>query len=266
MKREDVVREINNLKGAEGHKWVVETYNSITPRPRGYKLQESDFWCAATVSAIFHKLGYDALAECSCPVMVTKAQKLGLWDERDDRIPEVGDVILYDWQDSGKGDNRGEPDHIGFVIKVDGNKITVREGNKNGSIGNRVLNINGKTIRGFIVPPYDETSQVTDEPRDVITPPTSTPSPSVTYKVGNVYSVSVKSALNVRKGPGKGFGLVGYRNLTADAKRHAIKNSSALLNNTRVTCKAVKNDGNDVWIQIPSGWICAKSGNNVYVK
>lgn len=272
MKRADVVHEITNLKGEEGHKWVVDTYNSISPRPRGYKLQNSDFWCAATVSAVFHKLGYDALAECSCPVMVTKAQKLGLWDERDDRVPEVGDVILYDWQDSGKGDDRGEPDHIGIVVKVDGNKITVREGNKNGSVGNRTLDVNGKYIRGYIIPPYDDSSAAVDDTsieKNEAVPQVSsstTPNASTAYKVGNTYTISVNSALNVRKGPGTNYGLVGYRNLTADARRHAFKGSSALLGNTRVTCKAVKNNGNEVWMQIPSGWICAKSGSKVYVK
>lgn len=156
MKRSDVLHEITNLKGADAHDWVVDTYNSISPRPRGYKLQSKDPWCAATVSAVLHKCGYDDLAECSCPVMTQKARDKGIWIEDDSYIPKAGDIIMYDWQDNGQGDNEGNPDHVGIVVKVDGDNITVREGNKNGSVGNRQIKVNGRYIRGFITPQYEE--------------------------------------------------------------------------------------------------------------
>ena len=158
MKRSDVVNKINSLSGSSGHHWVVDTYNSIKPLPRGYVLQYSNYWCAATVSAVFHSLGYDDLAECSCVMMVKKAKNLGIWEENDAYIPKEADVILYDWEDDGKGDNKGEPNHIGIVIEVNEAKKTfvVREGNKNNSLGNREMKINGKTIRGFITPNYEE--------------------------------------------------------------------------------------------------------------
>ena len=83
--------------------------------------------------------------------------------------------------------------------------------------------------------------------------------------VGKVYTVRVSSALNVRKGPGKNYALVGYKNLTADGKKHAYK-SGALKNGTRVTCMAVQVMDNTTWIQIPSGWICAEAGGVKYVQ
>lgn len=86
------------------------------------------------------------------------------------------------------------------------------------------------------------------------------------YKVGQTYTISVKSALNVRKGAGKEYGLVGYRNLTPDGRKHAIASSGALRNGTRVICNEVKNVGNTVWIKIPSGWICGKDGDKIFVK
>lgn len=158
MKRSDVISKIKSLNGESGHKWVVDTYNKITPLPRGYKLQNDDWWCAATISAVFHSLGYDDLAECSCPMMIKKATKLGIWEENDAYIPKPADVILYDWEDDGKGDNRGEPNHVGFVIEVnEANKtFIVREGNKKNTVGNREMKINGKTIRGFIKPEYEQ--------------------------------------------------------------------------------------------------------------
>ena len=85
------------------------------------------------------------------------------------------------------------------------------------------------------------------------------------YKVGGVYTVSVRSALNVRKGAGKNYDLVGFRNLTPDGKAHANHNG-ALLNGTKVTVKEVKIAGEQIWLKIPSGWICGKDGAKILVK
>lgn len=85
------------------------------------------------------------------------------------------------------------------------------------------------------------------------------------YKVGGVYTVSVRSALNVRKGPGKNHDLIGFRNLTPDGKAHA-NHLGALLNGTKVTVKEVKIAGDQIWLKIPSGWICGKDGAKILVK
>ena len=85
------------------------------------------------------------------------------------------------------------------------------------------------------------------------------------YKVGGVYTVSVRSALNVRKGAGKNYDLVGFRNLTPDGKAHA-NHYGALLNGTKVTVKEVKIAGDQIWLKIPSGWICGKDGTKILVK
>ena len=85
------------------------------------------------------------------------------------------------------------------------------------------------------------------------------------YEVGKVYTVNVKTALNVRKGAGKGYGLVGYAGLTEDGKKHAYPNG-ALKNGTRVTVVAVKEiSPTDIWVKIPSGWICAVDGDRKFV-
>lgn len=85
------------------------------------------------------------------------------------------------------------------------------------------------------------------------------------YKVGGVYTVSVRTALNVRKGAGKNYDLVGFRNLTPDGKAHA-NHYGALLNGTKVTVKEVKIAGDQIWLKIPSGWICGKDGTKILVK
>lgn len=89
--------------------------------------------------------------------------------------------------------------------------------------------------------------------------------PADPYTVGDTYTISVNTALNVRIAAGIENPLVGYENLTSDGKKHAYYNG-ALKNGTRVTCLEVKVLRPDyVWIRIPSGWICAIDGNKKYV-
>lgn len=260
MNREEVVSKVSSLNGKNAHAFVIDTYNSIDPLPRGYVLQEKDPWCAATVSAVLHDLGYDDISECSCPIMVKKAKDLGIWVEDDAYIPKPGDVIMYDWQDDNSGDNMGNPDHVGIVVKVDDNKITVREGNKNNAVGNRVILRNGKFIRGYIVPKYEE------EPAGVlIDSDIKSTSSILPYEPGETYTVSVMTSLNVRKGPGTNYGLVGYKNLTPNGKEHATS-AGALKPGTKVTCSDLQITGDDVWMKIPSGWIMARNGKTSYVK
>ena len=163
MKRKAIVDTINNLKGQAGHEEVVKVYNSQKPLPRGYAITLKDPWCAATVSAVFLLNDYKVFSECSCNRMIEKAKKAGLWEEKDSYKPKLGDVIMYDWDDNGKGDNTGEADHTGIVVEVNGDTFIVREGNKSKTIGNRTMKVNGKHIRGFILPPYEEEKKKSNE-------------------------------------------------------------------------------------------------------
>lgn len=85
------------------------------------------------------------------------------------------------------------------------------------------------------------------------------------YKVGEVYTIRVATALNVRRGAGKSFVKVGYAGLTVDGRKHALLNG-ALKNGTKVTVKEVKQiSDSEIWVRIPSGWICAVDGSKKYV-
>lgn len=101
--------------------------------------------------------------------MIRLFQKLGEWDENDARVPKPGDIIFYDWQDSGSGDNAGTPDHVGIVEKVSGNTITVIEGNKSDAVGRRTIKVNGRYIRGYGIPKYEKASQTAAAPVSGIT-------------------------------------------------------------------------------------------------
>lgn len=139
------------------HKKIIDVYNSHKPLARGYRVKYTDSWCATFVSACAIKTGMTDLipTECGCPEMVKLFQKLGEWDENDARVPKTGDIIFYDWQDKGSGDNHGTPDHVGIVEKVSGSTITVIEGNYKDSVRRRTLRVNGRYIRGYGVPKYE---------------------------------------------------------------------------------------------------------------
>lgn len=147
-------------QGNATHKKIVDTYNSYLPHPRGYALTYSDAWCAAMVSAaaIACDLTDIIPVECSCSKQIEAYKEMGCWVEDDGYIPSVGDQMFYDWQDDGIGDNTGAPDHTGIVTAVDGDAITVIEGNKGDAhtCGYRLMKVNGKYIRGYGCPRYGE--------------------------------------------------------------------------------------------------------------
>jgi hypothetical protein len=140
------------------HREILQIYNDHRPLAQGYRVKPTDAWCMTTVSAAFIKAGLTDLmpTECSCPRAVELMKKAGIWQETDSFRPRPGDILFYDWQDTGAGDNRGNPDHVGIVETVNGNTVTVLEGNMGGKVGRRTLQINGKNIRGYGVPAYGD--------------------------------------------------------------------------------------------------------------
>ncbi len=143
------------------HKKIIDVYNSHKPLARGYAVKYTDAWCATFVSAVAIKLGYTDIipTECSCTRMIELFKKLGAWVENENRTPNPGDIIFYDWEDSGIGDNKGGSDHVGIVEKVSGGNITVIEGNYSNSVKRRALAVNGRYIRGYAVPKYDKETE-----------------------------------------------------------------------------------------------------------
>ena len=143
------------------HKKIIDLYNTQKPLPRGYKLKYTDDWCAGFVTAVGIKAGLSdiILPECSCGEMVALYQKAGRWKEDDNYKPTMGDIIMYDWQDTGAGDNKGWPRHVGIVTDVTNNVISVIEGNKGDAVAYRTLSVGGKYIRGYCLPDYGKMAQ-----------------------------------------------------------------------------------------------------------
>lgn len=158
----DLILSWEGKKESNGSfKSIIDIYNSYKGTlPRGIKMNYGWAWCACTWSALVIKLGYTSIMpiEISCGHLVEAAKKMGCWKEADNYIAKPGDAVLYDWDDSGKGDNTGWPDHIGTIVETHKNAgyFVVMEGNYGNAVKKRTLSINGKYIRGFIAPKYDD--------------------------------------------------------------------------------------------------------------
>lgn len=217
------------------HKKIIDVYNSHKPLARGYKVKYTDSWCAAFVSAVSIECGYTAIipTECSCPQMIELFKDLGEWVENDAYKPSAGDVILYDWNDSGSGDNTGTPDHIGIVEKVSGNTITIIEGNKGDAVARRTIQINGVTIRGYGVPKYDESG--TGSGSSGSSSGSSGSGNTASYKV----KINTKSGVNVRSGAGTKYGIL-----------------KAIPNGKTVTISKTSGDWGYTSYDGKKGWIC----------
>lgn len=145
-------------KEANGtHKPIIDLYNTLSPLPVGYKMTYTDPWCAAFVSAVGIKAGLTDIMPCECGTgrLIDLYRKIGRWVENDAHVPQAGDLILYNWNDDGKGDNMTGSSHVGIVVEVKNGAIKVIEGNMKGDVvGYRDIEVNGRYIRGFCVPDY----------------------------------------------------------------------------------------------------------------
>ena len=153
---------IGTCGGSSAHADILHYFNSV--KPMGYTAHKSDPWCAEFASACaIQAFGKTAAKKffplsAACTYIINKAIEMNIWVESDKYIPEAGDWILYDWNDSGKGDNKGQPDHVGIVEYYKAGYIHVIEGNMGaepGKCGRRKLRIDGRYIRGFVTPDYD---------------------------------------------------------------------------------------------------------------
>ena len=160
--RQKVVNQAKSWLGCKesdgSHRKIIDLYNSHKPLARSYAVKYTDAWCATFVSATSIACGYTDImpTECGCGKMIELYQKLGRWEENDAYKPEPGDVVFYDWDDNGVGDNKGASDHVGIVEKVVGTTITVIEGNCSNSVKRREIQVNGRYIRGYGLPAFEK--------------------------------------------------------------------------------------------------------------
>ena len=180
-RRSEILRQARAWLGcneADGsHKRIIDLYNSQGKLPRGYRVKYNDAWCATFVSAVAIACNATDIIppECGCGNMVELFAEIGEWEEADDYVPSPGDIIFYDWKDDGNGDDTRWPGHVGIVEKVEGFTITVIEGNNNDSVRRRQIKINGRYIRGYGLPRYDDEAAPAPEP---VAPSPAEPAPA----------------------------------------------------------------------------------------
>lgn len=207
--REEIIEQAKDWLGKKesdgSFKVIIDTYNNHKPLPRNYKVKYTDEWCATFISALGIKCNATdiILKECSCQKLIELHKINKTWVEDDGYCPKPGDIIFYDWQDSGIGDNTGWSDHVGIVVKVVGHTITVIEGNLDGKVATRTIQVNGKYIRGYAVPKY-LVKTVTPKKEYLNLHPTS-----ANRTVYNTKYVKV-GTLNPKKYKGLSYEILGY--------------------------------------------------------
>lgn len=151
-----IAESFNGCKESDGsHKKIIDIYNDNLPYGY-YRMSYIDPWCATYVSAVGIKAGLSDIVfiECGCERMINLYKNAGRFVEDDSYVPKEADIIFYDWDDNGIGNNVGFSDHVGIVVSVNGNTMKIIEGNMNNAVGYRTLQINAKYIRGFGIPDF----------------------------------------------------------------------------------------------------------------
>lgn len=194
--KDDVITKAYSYRGIqEGgpeHRAIIESYNSHKPLARGYAVKLSDAWCMVFISDLFIECGaVPALGttECGCEEYLQAAKARGMCVS----APIRGDLILYDWDGSGRAS------HVGLVVSVDKDGyMEVIEGNKSDSVGVRQLNYRCPYIRAIVRPRYDETTGKQPAPFDRSRVQYAQ---SYNAKLDGKYTVTASDFLALRYGP-----------------------------------------------------------------
>ena len=149
---------VGRHEDTNGHCEIIDLYNSKRSKGCGFKMKHTGEWCAAFISACAIKCKATDIipVECHCNHMINQFKKKKRWIENENTIPKVGDIVFYDWQDTGKGNNTSPADHVGIVESVDKKTKTfvVIEGNYKRSVKRRTFKFNSRYLRGFARPKY----------------------------------------------------------------------------------------------------------------
>ena len=184
------------------HLEMLAIYNAQRPLPRGWKMKVTDFWCAAFVSTVSLQCGLRDImpTECGCPGMVRLYQELGRWVEDDAYVPSPADVVFYDWQDTGYGDNVGQADHVGIVVGCTDGTMTIIEGNCDNAVKLRRIAVNARYIRGYGVPDFASKADGAEPQPEPAPEPTPQPEPEKPAEESTVDPFITKTAREVIAG------------------------------------------------------------------
>lgn len=175
------------------------------------------------------------------------------------KTPKLGAVIC--WAKGKVGVGSDGAGHVGIVEKIysDGSILV----SQSGYGGSRFFTSkiakgyskSGYSFQGFIYNPYVKSSETVKVSE-------------VSYVKGRNYKLLTN--VNVRHGAGTKYKQKIVNELSKDGRKYATSSNSKALatlkKGTVVTCQAVVKSGSDIWLKIPSGYVCAKQGKEVYIK
>ncbi len=111
-------------------------------------------WCACFISWLAKKLGITDIipVDIGCNSQIKKFKSLGVWHT--DRNFRSGDIIFYDW------DISGDADHVGIIEEINGNMLSVIEGNAGNYpddlVRRRKISSDSSLIFGYARPNYSD--------------------------------------------------------------------------------------------------------------
>lgn len=175
------------------------------------------------------------------------------------QTPKLGAVMCYRKGKAGVGsDGAG---HVLIVEKIysDGSVLASQSGYKSSRFWTSVIP-KGYALKGYVFQGFIYNPAVKE---------TTTVSKQKTYITGKNYTLT--TALKVRAGAGTNYKWKTVGQLTAGGRKAATstnKNDSAVLKSgTVVTAlQVIEKSNGDIWLKIPSGYVCAKEGKSVYIK
>ena len=169
--------------------------------------------------------------------------------------PRLGAVIC--WRKGRAGYGGDGAGHVAVVEKIysDGSILISQSGWRSARFWTSVVKKgyyrSGYVLQGFIYNPAVTGSE--------------TSSANVSYVPGRSYTLQAN--MKVRTGPSSSRRWKNRSELTEDGENHSLRQIQAVLRaGTAVTVIKKKKAGRDIWIKIPSGWICARKGKIIYVR
>lgn len=87
--------------------------------------------------------------------------------------------------------------------------------------------------------------------------------PAVAYTPGQTCTVNI--SLNVRTGPGTNYRKKKHSELTASGQQADSTRTGVMDPGTKVTCKEIQLDGENIWMRTPSGWLAAYYNGKQYI-
>lgn len=159
--------------------------------------------------------------------------------------------------------------NVGQVIKKPGSASSDTYTVKKGDTLSEIAAAYGTTVdalvslNGISNPDVINVGQVLKVTGTASTTPDPSPVTSGDYVVGREYTL--RSNMSVRTGPGTSYRRKSHSELTPDGRNHDRDKNGCLDAGTVVTCQQIQQNGSQIWILCPSGWLCAKDGNTVYI-